>query len=81
MVTVFADLAGLEDDLAFLNSLKVQAEAELAEELRAAEERVAELRAARQKPPESRQTKDERQVDIPLPSRRLPSMEKLPGMR
>jgi hypothetical protein len=65
MVDAFAQMADLENDISFLDTLKAEAEEGLAAELRQAEERVAELRKAQQKSPESRQRQEEREGDIP----------------
>jgi hypothetical protein len=72
LVKNFHDLARLESDLSLLDTLQAEAEAVLAQELRAAEQRVAELRKAQQKPPESRQTQADRKLDIPVQPRISP---------
>jgi hypothetical protein len=65
MVDDFAQMAGLENDISFLDILKAEAEAGLAAELREAEQRVEELRKAQQKAPGSRQRQEEHNRDIP----------------
>ena len=68
MVDAFNALAGLENDITFLASLKAEAEAELIQELREVEQRAQELRTAQQRAAEASQPRsDERQGERQQP--------------
>jgi hypothetical protein len=80
MVSAFDALAGLENDVTFLERLQVEAEAGLAQELREVEQRVEELRrASQQKAAEASHTRFDPQVGARprLQTRRL---QEPPGM-